>query len=100
MEEGKMSSNIKEVQLPITGMTCAACAIRIEKGLKKQEGVQEASVNLALEKATIKYDPAETNVNNFIKKIDDLGYGVLSEKVEFDIIGMTCGHVRCELKKD
>ncbi|WHY79769.1 heavy metal translocating P-type ATPase [Neobacillus sp. WH10] len=94
-----MSSHIKEVQLPITGMTCAACAIRIEKGLKKQEGVQEASVNLALEKATIKYDPAETNVNNFIKKIDDLGYGVLSEKVEFDIIGMTCAACAVRIEK-
>ena len=95
-----MSSQIKEVQLPITGMTCAACAIRIEKGLKKQEGVQEASVNLALEKAIIKYDSAETNVNNFIKKIDDLGYGVLSEKVEFDIIGMTCAACAVRIKKD
>ena len=94
-----MSSQIKEVQLPITGMTCAACAIRIEKGLKKQEGVQEASVNLALEKATIKYDPAETNINKFIKKIDDLGYGVLSEKVEFDIIGMTCAACAVRIEK-
>jgi len=94
-----MSSHQKEVQLPITGMTCAACAIRIEKGLKKQEGVQEASVNLALEKAIIKYDSAETNVNNFIKKIDDLGYGVLSEKVEFDIIGMTCAACAVRIEK-
>ena len=38
-------------------MTCAACATRIEKGLKKMEGVEEANVNLALEKAMVKYDP-------------------------------------------
>ncbi len=39
-------------------MTCAACATRIEKGLNKMEGVQEANVNLGLEKAMVKYDPA------------------------------------------
>ena len=94
-----MSSHQKEVQLPITGMTCAACATRIEKGLQKQEGVQEANVNLALEKATIKYNPSETNVNNFIKKIDDLGYKVITEKVEFDIIGMTCAACAARIEK-
>ena len=51
-----MSGKITENQFQITGMTCAACANRIEKGLKKMEGVQDANVNLALEKATVKYD--------------------------------------------
>ncbi|MDN3015325.1 heavy metal translocating P-type ATPase [Paenibacillus sp. BSR1-1] len=74
-----MSSDLKEIQLPITGMTCAACANRIEKGLNKLDGVQEANVNLALEKAAIKYDSAATSVDNFIKKINDLGYGVVTE---------------------
>ncbi|MEH7302737.1 heavy metal translocating P-type ATPase, partial [Neobacillus drentensis] len=86
-------------QLPITGMTCAACAIRIEKGLNKLEGVDTANVNLALEKASIKYDPAVTNVNDFIKKVNDLGYGVLSEKVEFDIVGMTCAACATRIEK-
>lgn len=49
-----MSNELKETNLQITGMTCATCAIRIEKGLKKMEGVQEANVNLALENSTIK----------------------------------------------
>ncbi|MEH7438798.1 heavy metal translocating P-type ATPase [Neobacillus drentensis] len=94
-----MSDLIKEAQLPITGMTCAACAIRIEKGLNKLEGVDTANVNLALEKASIKYDPAVTNVNDFIKKVNDLGYGVLSEKVEFDIVGMTCAACATRIEK-
>jgi P-type Cu+ transporter len=95
----KMSDLIKEAQLPITGMTCAACAIRIEKGLNKLEGVDTANVNLALEKASIKYDPAVTNVNDLIKKVNDLGYGVLSEKVELDIIGMTCAACATRIEK-
>jgi Cu+-exporting ATPase len=45
----RMSDAQKETTLQITGMTCAACAIRIEKGLNKVEGVSEANVNLALE---------------------------------------------------
>jgi P-type Cu+ transporter len=94
-----MTSELKDVQLPITGMTCAACATRIEKGLNRVTGVQEANVNLALEKATIKYDSAETNVNDFIKKINDLGYGVPSEKMDFDIVGMTCAACATRIEK-
>ena len=46
-----------EKTLQITGMTCAACANRIEKGLSKIEGVEKANVNFALERSTIVYDP-------------------------------------------
>jgi P-type Cu+ transporter len=95
----KMDASLKEVQLPITGMTCAACSTRIEKGLKKLNGVTDATVNLAIEKASIKYNPAETNVDHFIKKISDLGYGVNAEKVEFDIIGMTCAACSTRVEK-
>ena len=45
------------VELDIEGMTCAACAARIEKNLNRLEGV-EASVNLATDKATVRFDPA------------------------------------------
>ena len=91
--------SLKEVQLPITGMTCAACSARIEKGLKKIDGVSEANVNLALEKASLKYNPDMTNVAAFEKKICDLGYGVASEKAEFDIMGMTCAACSARIEK-
>ncbi|MDP4164697.1 MAG: heavy metal translocating P-type ATPase, partial [Bacillota bacterium] len=94
-----MSSIEKEIQLPITGMTCAACASRIEKGLKKVEGVSEVNVNLALEKATLTFNPALTSVPAFEKKISDLGYGVVSEKVELDILGMTCAACSARIEK-
>ena len=57
-----MSEKVLEDQFQITGMTCAACATRIEKGLKKMDGVQDANVNLALEKAMVKFDPAVMNL--------------------------------------
>jgi P-type Cu+ transporter len=48
------------VDLPIEGMTCGACAARIERGLHRIDGVASASVNLAAERATVVYDPAVT----------------------------------------
>ncbi|MGJ7909879.1 heavy metal translocating P-type ATPase [Neobacillus sp. LXY-1] len=85
---------LKEVQLPIVGMTCAACATRIEKGLNKITGVEEANVNLALEKATVKFDSEATNVDQVIHKIQDLGYDVLMEQEEAAI-----SHREKELEK-
>jgi Cu+-exporting ATPase len=78
------------VTLGITGMTCAACANRIEKNLSKVEGVKKVNVNLATEKAAIQYDPKQATVENLIEKVNKTGYGVLEEKAQLDIIGMTC----------
>ncbi|MGX5476403.1 heavy metal translocating P-type ATPase [Bacillus thuringiensis] len=80
----------KEANLQISGMTCAACANRIEKGLKKVEGVHEANVNFALEKTKIMYDPTKTNPQQFKGKVESLGYGIVSDKAEFTVSGMTC----------
>ncbi|MFD0827056.1 heavy metal translocating P-type ATPase [Neobacillus sp. M.A.Huq-85] len=94
-----MSQNIKETNLQISGMTCAACAIRIEKGLNKLEGVETANVNLALERSNVKYDPEKVKVEEIEKKIKDLGYEVIKEKTEFDITGMTCAACATRIEK-
>lgn len=73
-------SILKETNMQITGMTCAACATRIEKGLRKLEGIEEANVNLALERSAIKYDPNITNLETIQNKVRDLGYEVVIEK--------------------
>ncbi|SOC43917.1 heavy metal translocating P-type ATPase [Ureibacillus acetophenoni] len=93
------ASNIKESSIQITGMTCAACATRIEKGLNKMEGVEQATVNLALEKSTIKYDPSKLREVDFEQKIEALGYGVVKQKAEFDITGMTCAACATRIEK-
>ncbi|OIK13367.1 heavy metal translocating P-type ATPase [Bacillus sp. MUM 13] len=92
-------AKMKEANYQITGMTCAACAGRIEKGLKKMEGVQEANVNLALEKSRITYDPSIVSEEDFQKKIKNLGYDVVMEKKEFDITGMTCAACSARIEK-
>lgn len=80
-------------------MTCAACATRIEKGLNKMDGVEQATVNLALEKSSIKYDPSKLSEQDFEKKIELLGYGVVKQKAEFDITGMTCAACATRIEK-
>ena len=75
----------KEANLQISGMTN-----RIEKGLKKVEGVHDANVNFALEKTKIMYDPQKTNPQQFKEKVESLGYGIVSDKAEFTVSGMTC----------
>ena len=60
--------------LTLEGMTCASCAMRIEKGLKKVPGIKDASVNLATEQATVTYDPAQTNLEQMVQKVEAVGY--------------------------
>lgn len=90
----------KEKTLQINGMTCAACANRIEKGLSKIEGVERANVNFALERSTVVYDPAKTNVNEFKERVEKLGYSVVQEKAAFDISGMTCAACATKIEKE
>src|SRR5437879_7000221 len=60
--------------LDIEGMTCASCAMRIEKGLKKVPGVKDANVNLATELATVTYDAAQTGLEQMVQKVEAVGY--------------------------
>ncbi|MGG3449979.1 heavy metal translocating P-type ATPase [Domibacillus aminovorans] len=94
-----MNDQAKETSLQISGMTCVACAVRIEKGLNKLDGVEKATVNLALEKSQVKYDPVKIKEEDIQQKINDLGYGVIVEKNEFLISGMTCAACATRIEK-
>jgi len=74
-----MSEGKERATLAVSGMTCATCALRIEKGLKNVSGVNLASVNLATEKATVEYDPKLVEDGQFEKLIRDLGYDAIQE---------------------
>ncbi len=89
----------KEATLQISGMTCAACASKIEKSLTKIDGVEKANVNFAIEKTKVVYDDAKTNVKAFEEKINKLGYEVVHEKQTFDISGMTCAACANKIEK-
>ncbi len=87
------------VQLPVEGMTCASCVARVQKGLAKVDGVTEASVNFATEKATVVYDPAVIGVQGLVSTIGDIGYGVRVEKLSLDVGGMTCASCVARVEK-
>ncbi|GIP33767.1 heavy metal translocating P-type ATPase [Paenibacillus sp. J2TS4] len=94
--------NIKEIKnstYQITGMTCAACANRIEKGLGRMDGVESASVNFALEKATVAYNPDQVDSTQLEKKIQQLGYDTVKQSVELQITGMTCAACANRIEK-
>ncbi|WP_208001758.1 heavy metal translocating P-type ATPase [Macrococcus brunensis] len=82
-------SIMKQVNLPIEGMTCAACSTRIEKVLNKMDGV-DAKVNLTTEQAAIDYDSDKVTVDDLTERVEKLGYHVKATQSEFDVMGMTC----------
>ena len=88
----------EDLNLNITGMTCAACSNRIEKVLNKMDEV-DATVNLTTEKASIQYDKDKVDPEDITKKINDLGYGVRYEQTELDITGMTCAACSSRIEK-
>src|SRR5260221_12345652 len=101
--------------LALEGMTCASCAMRIEKGLKKLPGVKDASVNFATEQATVTYDPAQTEVEQMVQKGDAVGYKAIplvmpapkltpiepetESQVTLDLEGMTCASCAMRIEK-
>jgi Cu+-exporting ATPase len=80
----------QQLQLPVTGMTCASCVNRVEKALKKVPGVSGASVNLATEQAAVSFDPAEAAPGQLIAAVEKAGYGVVTDQLDFPVTGMTC----------
>jgi Cu+-exporting ATPase len=90
-------------------MSCASCATRIEKGLKKVPGVADAQVNLATEQATVTYDPAQTTPEQLINKVEAVGYKAVPLSIPeqkpaeasaaFAIEGMTCASCAMRVEK-
>jgi Cu+-exporting ATPase len=82
--------NLKKVEFPVTGMSCASCVARVEKGLSKMEGIADVKVNFASEKATVTFDPTHVHLGDLIGTVKDLGYEAGMEKVTLPIHGMSC----------
>ncbi|NLY90844.1 MAG: copper-translocating P-type ATPase [Firmicutes bacterium] len=94
---------VKKTSLKIAGMSCASCAARIEKNLRKLEGVRRANVNFAVEQATIEYEEALVNVEKFEEVIKSLGYEIIKTtpegKVTLKITGMSCAACAARIEK-
>ena len=98
---------IKSESIGITGMSCASCALKIEKKLGGLIGVNGASVNLAMEKAIVEYNDDEINPAIIRSEITGLGYGIISENnkalqsgvLELYITGMSCANCALKIEK-
>jgi P-type Cu+ transporter len=99
-----LEANVEQVlELGVGGMTCVACVGRVERGLKKVNGVSLANVNLATERASISFDPSKTTANALLERVKEIGYEPITQSLEFGVTGMTCaacvGRVERALKK-
>ncbi len=88
-----------KITLPVTGMTCANCAMNIERAVKKLSGVRDVQVNFAAEQAAVSFDPAQLKVKDVVAKISSSGYSVPINKVEFPVTGMTCTNCAANIER-
>lgn len=84
--------------LPIDGMTCAACALRIEKVLSRQPGVS-ANVSFASESAQISFDPQQAPLAALVAAIEKAGFSVPPQTLTLEIDGMTCAACATRIEK-
>lgn len=89
---------LHEQQVQISGMTCASCVARVEKALKKIEGVVEASVNLSTEKAFIK-SQQPIAAAALVQAIEKSGFDVPTQQFDLNIEGMTCASCVARVEK-
>ncbi|MFT4976164.1 MAG: Cu+-exporting ATPase [Myxococcota bacterium] len=93
----------QQIRLPVEGMTCAACATRIERVLGRVEGVTASSVSLLTDEVTVTFDPASVGAAGLAEAVDRAGFTVPPETVRLEIVGMTCatcsGRVEAALRK-
>lgn len=96
---------VRKEFLKIEGMSCAACALKIEKKLSKMPGVKGANVNFATEKATVEFDDRFLGKEQLEEAVKELGYGILKEKTsgstiaELNISGMTCAACSAKIER-
>jgi len=84
--------------IPVEGMTCASCVARVEKAIRAVPGVTSASVNLATERADVRFD-GTTKTADIVKAIENSGYGAAEESIELAIEGMTCASCVARIEK-
>lgn len=75
-----MSGTLTIKTLPVTGMSCATCALNIENMLKNQKGIKNVSVNYAASNVLIEYDSETGNVTDYKKAVQSIGYDLLTEE--------------------
>jgi Cu+-exporting ATPase len=88
-----------KITLPVTGMHCANCSSTIERNLRKLDGVADANVNYATEKAMVVFDADVLSEDSIIDRINDVGYGVATARIDLPITGMTCTNCAATIER-
>lgn len=94
-----MNVALDHLTLPVQGMRCAACAARLEAVLTRTPGVTQASVNLALERADVAFDPRVGSTTSIVRTITDAGFEVPRESHSFEVRGMRCASCAAAVEK-
>ena len=87
------------IELGVGGMTCANCSARVERRLKKVGGVQDAAVNLATERATVTFDPAQVTPQALVETVRAAGYEPATAETDFPVAGMTCANCSARVER-
>jgi len=95
MADGK----VKEITLPVAGMSCAACVSKVEKALRGLDGVDAANVNLSAAKASVEYDPAACSLTDMERAINSVGYEVPWDRIELLVLGMMGTHCQQNIER-
>src|SRR5574341_1555583 len=87
-----------QITLPIAGMTCASCVHHVEGGLRETPGVENATVNLTTERASVTYDPDKATVDDMVAHVREVGYDVVVDKIVLPIGGLANAASGAELE--
>ena len=94
-----MAEKIAKASVGIKGMTCSACAARIQKAVSKMPDVDEANLNFATEKLNITYNPGQISVGDIVKRVREMGFDVVLDKGELGLKKMTCAACAARIEK-
>ncbi len=76
----------ERIRIPVSGMTCAACQARVQRALAQQPGVDDASVNLMMETASVSFDPSVATPECLVQAIRDTGYGAELPVIDLSVL--------------
>lgn len=89
----------KTLTLPISGMTCANCALNIERVVGKMDGIQTVNVNFASELAKVTYNAEKLGLDDIAGQVKKAGFHVRNAKIDFAVTGMTCANCASNIER-
>jgi len=91
--------NEKSITLPISGMTCANCAMNIERIVGKMDGIRTVNVNFASEQASVTYNTGKLALNDIADTVKKAGFSVRNARTDFAVTGMTCANCAANIER-